>query len=190
MKSFCLSYKVLLLVIVGSFCITAQEKVTSVEFDQEIVAIKLASKPQRALFESRENGDLVKDGFFTTRWKKQFWLFQHEGNQFYKIKNVVSNRFISASRNSFNELIMVSEKSVSNESLLWQIVVTEENQFKLKSLKEDKYLTFGEFNHTETMLVDYKDDLKQLLVFEKIEGAKANKENTLLSKPSLVSTAK
>ncbi len=190
MKNYFKKLHLLLILCAGCFMLNAQNLSEDVNLHQQIFAIKLASKPQRALFVRAEDNNVVRDGFFTTRWKKQFWLFELKENNLYAIKNVVNNEFLSSNTIDREKLVTQKSQNIPLASMLWEVVLVEGDKFKLKLSNQEVYVTFGDFDHTETLLVDYVDDLKQVILFDKIKGYNYDTEKEILIKPSLVSTAK
>lgn len=190
MKNYFKKLHLLLILCAGCFMLNAQSLPENENLHQQVLAIKLASKPQRALFARAEDDNVVRDGFFTTRWKKQFWLFELKENNLYTIKNVVNNEFLSSNTIEKEKLVTQKSQNTPLASMLWEVVFVEDDKFKLKPSNQEVYLTFGDFDHTETLLVEYVDDLKQVITFDKIKGYNYDTVKEVLIKPSLVSTAK
>ncbi len=163
---------------------------SQLDLDGKVFAVKLMERPSRALFSDGDNSGAVKDGFYTARWKKQFWLFEKVDEEVYMIRNIADNRYLSVDAYE-NRGVSVLRKEVGlAENFNWKLEVVVDGVFVVKSVKEQHIITFGDFKRTEVFLADYKDDSNQFVSLDHIENIEIKKSKLFTDKSSLVSANK
>ncbi len=161
-----------------------------VELDGNVFAIRLVNRPDRALFSDGDHGGAIRDGFYTSRWKKQFWLFEKVEDNVYTIQNVVDKRYLSKDKYENRGVSTLKKTADRVEDFKWEVEALEEGVFVIRPKENAQIVTFGDYKRTEIFLADYKDDLNQFVNLEHIESFETKKSKLFIDKSSIVSTNK